>query len=294
MKPPRRASGWAGHCWRFWQRRGLLTEGADWLRRLLAVPGVDAHPKELARALEAAGGVAYWRAEMPAAMTYYESSLAMRRRTGDPAAIANALYNVGFPNLVNKQDIPKSMASFQESLAIYRELGDRERIARVLWGLGNAYYFSEQNEAARDALIEEVEMLLGMTDLFSLAWAQHTLGLAYNRLGEAATRSAPLWRRALEHFAAVGDVSGITILLGDFALLAVANGDKLRFTRLMAASEHLAEQVGAQLGIVTTIDDARPDLSALDPAAVRMAIDEGLRMTVDEAVAYALNGESSR
>ncbi|MGA3029691.1 MAG: adenylate/guanylate cyclase domain-containing protein [Candidatus Limnocylindrales bacterium] len=279
--------------WRFWQMRGMLREGAAVLERTLAVPDQDGHPLERSKALEAAGGVAYWRAEMTSAMAYYEACLELCRKIGDRRAIANALYNLGFPTLINREDIPKSRAAFEESLAMYRDLGDTEMIARVLWGLGNAYYFGDDNEAARDTLVEDVEMLRRMSDPFSLAWAFHTLGLAYDKLGQTVAQSGPLWREALEHFAGVGDISGMTILLGDFGILAAAEGDLLRAVRLSAAADRLARTGGTELGSLTERTTAvHPDTSSLDPADVEAALSEGGRMTVDAAVAYALGRES--
>jgi tetratricopeptide (TPR) repeat protein len=269
--------------------RGLLAEGAGWLERILALPDVEAHPTAHAKALEAAGGVAYWRAEMPQAMEYYEACLELCRRTGDKRAIANALYNWGFPMLVTKEAVARSRPAFEESLAIFRELGDREMIARVLWGLGNAHYFAGDYEAARDTWLEDVAMLRTVKDPFSLAWALRMLGLAYHGLGQTTSHSAPLWREALEHFAAVGDVSGVTIMLGDFSLLAAAEGDVLRAIRLDAASLRLAGVGGVLLGsLAGRIEEGRPDASALDPAAVQAVIDEGRAMSMDEAVSYAL------
>jgi predicted ATPase/class 3 adenylate cyclase len=280
--------------WRFWQMRGLLSEGTEWLRKILAMPAAEAHPKERAAALEAAGGVAYWRGQMDIAMEFYRDSLELCRHIGEPRAIANALFNLGFPTLVVRTDVARSKAAFEESLAMYRALGDKEMIARVLWGLGNAYYFAGEAAASRDALLEDIELLRAVSDPFSLNWALHTLGLAYHRLGEDA-RSAPVWREALQHFAAVQDISGITFLLGDFALLAREMGDQLRSIRLMAASDRLGETGGAQLGtMVATIDELRPDTTALDQAAIDAAVAEGRRMTVDEAVAYALSVSPTR
>jgi predicted ATPase/class 3 adenylate cyclase len=279
--------------WRFWQMRGLLREGAEWFEKLLAMPGVENHAVERAKALEAAGGIAYWRGQMPAALGYYEAALEICRSSGDRRAIANALYNVGFPTLVNKTAVERSRVAFEESLAIFRELGDREMIARVLWGLGNAYYFSGEDEAARDALLEDIEMLRGMSDPFSLSWALHTLGLAYHRLGETISKSELVWIEALRHFAGVGDVSGITIVLGDFALAAGARNDVLRSIRLDAAADRLAHTGGAQLGTMVGSQEPRPDKSALDPAAIQAAIADGERMTMDQAVAYALKLEDA-
>lgn len=277
--------------WRFWQMRGLLSEGAGWLERLLAMPDVESYPRARAQALEAAGGVAYWRAQMSEAMQYYEACLELCRKTGDRRAIANALYNWAFPMLVNRENVARSMPAFEESLAIFRELGDREMTARVLWGLGNAHYFGGDNEAARDTLLEDVAMLRTVEDPFSLAWALRMLGLAYHGLGQTTSHSEPPWREALEHFVAVGDVSGVTILLGDFSLLAAAAGDVLRAVRLDAASLRLADVGGVQLGsLAGRIEEGRPDVRSIDPAAVAAAIDEGRRMSVEQAVEYALAG----
>ncbi len=274
--------------WRFWQMRGMLSEGASALDRILAIPDPEGHPVLRARALEAAGGVAYWRAEMDDAARFYEASLELCRQVGDPSAIANALYNFGFPMLITRSDIEKSRRAFEECLAIFRELGDEQMVARVLWALGNAYYFGGSNEAARDALIEDIKLLRGMSDSFSLAWALHTLGRTYADLGEI-DRSEPLWREALEHFASVGDISGITLLVADFSVVATARGDPLRAVRLSSAADRLADSGGAALvsmGMVVT--RLYPDTSALDPAALEAAVNEGARMTIDEAVACAL------
>jgi predicted ATPase/class 3 adenylate cyclase len=280
--------------WRFWQMRGLLSEGAAWLDRLLALPDVEAHPMALAQALEAAGGVAYWRAEMPAAMKYYGASLDICRKIGDRRAIANALYNWGFPMLVNGEAVARSRPVFEESLAIFRELGDREMIARALWGLGNAHYFEGNDEAARDTLVEDIALLRALEDPFSLAWALRMLGLAYHRLGQTIAQAAPLWREALEHFSAVGDVSGVTILLGDFSLVAAAEGDVLRSIRLDAASLRLADVGGVMLGSTAgRVEEGRPDTASLDQTEVAAAIDEGRRMSVEQAVEYALSGTTS-
>jgi tetratricopeptide (TPR) repeat protein len=269
--------------------RGLLLEGASWLERILAMPDAEAYPQERAKALEAAGGVAYWRAEMATSMRYYEACLELCRSISDRAALANALYNVGFPTLVNRSDVHRSSVVFEEGLAIARELGDKELIARVLWGLGNAHYFANENEAARNVLLEDVALLRTMDDPFGLAWALHTLGLAYNKLGLTETHSATLWHEALEHFAAVDDVSGITILLGDFGLVAIAEGDLLRAIRLRAASERLADAGGTGLGnLFHTMEKTWAQVATLDPSQVQAAIDAGLAMTVDQAVEYAL------
>jgi hypothetical protein len=108
-------------------------------------------------------------------------------------------------------------------------------------------------------------------------------------LGETRSRAVPLWREATEHFAAVGDVSGITIMLGDFGLDAIAEGDLLRAVRLKVASEKLATSGGTGLGnLFHKLEETYSGVEALDPGDLKAAIERGLAMSVDQAVEYAL------
>ena len=61
--------------WRMWQMRGYLYEGEERARQVLAMPGLDAHPAELAAFLEAAGGLAYWMGNRPVAEDRYSRAL---------------------------------------------------------------------------------------------------------------------------------------------------------------------------------------------------------------------------
>src|SRR4029079_16620524 len=54
--------------WRFWQMRGHLIEARDRISRAREMPDADAHPTALARALGAAGGIAYWLGDHPASV----------------------------------------------------------------------------------------------------------------------------------------------------------------------------------------------------------------------------------
>ncbi|MGZ6338942.1 MAG: adenylate/guanylate cyclase domain-containing protein [Candidatus Limnocylindrales bacterium] len=276
--------------WRFWQMRGLLPEGAEWLRQVLALPHADDHLTAKASALEAAGGVAYWRGDVDVAAEYYDRCLDLCRQLGDRHAIANALYNASFPRLVVHADVPRSRALLEEALAIFRELGEREAVARALWGLGNALYFGDEYETARSVLHESVDLLRAMDDRFSLAWALHTLGLVYSRLGDPMA-ARPLWREALSLFAEAGDISGIAVVVGDFGALAVAMGDGLRAARLAGASSQLAASGGVDLATVIEREEGRdPTFGGLDGATQAQAIAEGRAMTTNEAIAYALEG----
>jgi hypothetical protein len=74
--------------------RGHLAEGRSRVAAVLAMPGWEGDPsKARLRALEAAGGLAYWAGDMRAAGQHYEDAEAEARRLGDERELANALYN---------------------------------------------------------------------------------------------------------------------------------------------------------------------------------------------------------
>ena len=52
------------------------------------------------RAYEAAGGLAYWRADFEACRTFYLEALDLARDIGDRALLSDALYNSAFGMLL--------------------------------------------------------------------------------------------------------------------------------------------------------------------------------------------------
>lgn len=108
-----------------------------------------------------------------------------------------------------------------------------------------------------------------------------------NLQGDYPTARA-FWKRGLELFAEDRDHSAIVFHLESLASLAAAEGASERAVRLTAASTALRAASG------TVLDDsfaARPTPEKeLSPEEFAAAWAEGQAMTVDEAVAYALEG----
>jgi hypothetical protein len=98
----REAMSLSGSLWRFWQMRGHIHEGLARTQQVPVMPNGKEFPTERLQALEAAGGLAYWQGDQDAAQSIYDESLALTRRVGDKRAIANAIYNGGFPIMVEQ------------------------------------------------------------------------------------------------------------------------------------------------------------------------------------------------
>ena len=275
--------------WRFWQMRGHLHEARRRLRTVLAMPTAGDFPQERLATLEAAGGVAYWQAEMEEARRLYDECLTVTRTTGDERALANALYNAAFPRSIGGTDLEEAQRLFAEALPLFRKLGDDIGVARVLWGTGNAYYFAHDNAAALGYLKEAEALYRKSDDQFGLAWAIHTLGLAKLQLGDIdGARRA--WTEAIGLFRAAGDVSGIILQLDNHSALALHNRDFTRAARLWAASRSFQESSGTGLVRLARISEIRTGREGLTDEEVATAWADGRALSLDEAVAYALEG----
>jgi tetratricopeptide (TPR) repeat protein len=279
--------------WRFWQIRGHLLEAARRIEHALRLPADAASAASRARLLQAAGGVSYWRGDIPGSAGYYEDALAIWRDLGDEREIANALYNRAFPYLFDRLDLDAARRLFGEARTIAERMGDRRFLALVLFGAGTVEYYSGEFEVALDTYRTGARIAESLGDRFNHAWSLHMGGLAADKAGDRRL-ARRLWREAIQLFAEASDATGIAILLTDFALAALWDGDRDRALRLRGASVALERASGADLAAVLL--DLEGSLGLPLPApeddAERGAWAEGEQMNQEEAIAYALASTS--
>ena len=279
--------------WRFWQMRGHIHEGRSRVVQALALPNSQDSPAERLQALEAAGGLAYWQADMDSAQTFYDECLELTRRTGDKRALASALYNAAFPKTVNRSAVDEALVLLDEALPIFRELGDDPGVAKTLWGLGNANYFRQNYVLARPALEESEALFRKLDDGFGLGWSLHTQGLVAVRTGRLAD-ARRLWVEALRLFDRAQDVSGIVLQLDNLSVVARLDGDTVRATVLAGAQAAHQESSGTSLGTLLKEQEGRTGREGLDEQEAAKAWAQGRAMSLEQAVAYGLEGAEAR
>ena len=201
---------------------------------------------------------------------------------------------VGHAVRLDRDGLPdgEGLRSLEEALALYRELGDRRGEANVLWGLGNRGYFGLSPDAGTDYFRQALEIFRTVGDLTMAAWSLHMLGSGLARL-QRYDESRPALHQALRHFHDASDASGIALVLDDLASLAVADGELPRAARLRGAARRLTAATGAELAGFVDMQferGIRPHVThELSPEELERYGQEGARMTLDEAVAYALD-----
>jgi predicted ATPase len=245
----------ASAMWRFWQMRGHLLEGSRWLAEALEAAGNDVPAEVRAKALTAAGGIAYWRGRMDEVQPLYEGAVALRRTVGDEVLLADALYDLGFvfqpeysPPPVDPSRTARAMNLVAEAEHLYERAGHQPGLAKSMWLRGNLH-LSSDSHAAKRFLGESVERFRALEDTFGLGWALYSYGLALLGTSEL-DAAAAAFGEAIRLFEAAGDVSAMGLLLEAFGEVAAAEGDALRASRLRGAATGNRLAAEAELAFV--------------------------------------------
>ncbi len=281
------ALGLTAGLWRFWQMRGYITEGLERLDAALALPGCDDEGLRL-RALDAAGGLAYWNNDQPRAREHYEAALAIQRSRGAPGGIAEALYNLSFTYLFH-EDNESGERFVREAIELYQEAGDEVGLARARWGLANIEYAKGRGGAreAYDLATAALATFQAVGDTFMTGWATFTLGLSeylMDHLDEARTRLLA----ALRMFQETIDVSGYTLVLDSLAGLTLRQGDPISAATIAGAVDTLERTTGTGLNRTNrTFFDWDPEPLLREPANAE-AFARGAAMDTRTAIEFAL------
>jgi predicted ATPase/class 3 adenylate cyclase len=274
--------------WRFWQMRGHLQEGRTWASRALDMPEARERSAERARALEGAGGLAYWQSDPAGAQTWYGEALEVAEALGDPKQIADALYNYAFSFDPGKwgEQVDRLVSILDRAMALYEELGDQAGIASTHWAMGNLAYGQVDYQRAVDWTTQSLAEARELGDDFLTGWSLFMRGGALARLGRWVEAAEP-WREGLRLFAESGDLTGILFNLDGLADAAIAEGRYERGLRLRAVAQALRAETGAELLESDRETRGTPQHGLTEEEAAR-ARAEGEAMTMEQAIAYAL------
>jgi tetratricopeptide (TPR) repeat protein len=260
-------------------------EARSFAEQALALPGVKDHPAAYEKALEAAGGIAYWQADMPASRDWYTDALELARARGDDRAVANALYNLTFTYSLSREDQVASLAFAEEALEVNRRVGDDAGIGRALWALASAHFYFGDREKAREEVVEALALLRKIDDRFMVGWTQYMAGMI--QLGFDLDEMRASLAEALDIFLVTDDVTGYSLVFDGFAGLAHAAGDDISALRLAGYAAAAEKSAGSGLGAVNReFGEFYPERLTTTPE-YEAAYAEGQKMSLDEAVAIA-------
>lgn len=259
----------AGSLWRFWVVRGFFSEGRTHLQRALGHSGIALRTLSRAKALNAAGLLAYRQGDNEIAREFYEESLSIRREHGERRLVAGTLDNLGILARV-RGDWEEALRLHAEGLVIWRELDDLKGIADSLSAQGLVAYGQDDHTRAHELYEESVSIQRRLGNPWSLAAVLNNLGLTACRQ-ENSTRAKEIFDECGAIFRELGDRAGIgTALLnsgfamchqGDYAAAEIAYKESLSTFREM---NHAAGLIGGMEGMATcSLEQGKAEVAVL-------------------------------
>lgn len=270
----------AASLWRFWEARGYVREGRLWLETLLGVAD-DApeacSPAVRAKALSAAGILAWRLGDCANAGAYHTAALALDRQRADHQRIATDLNNLA-AIAHGRGEYERAWELMEASLAIHRQRGDRRAVALLLKNLGAVAF--DQGDFARCGSYLDESLLLRreLGDERGIASSLAACAAVALARGEAA-RAKALFREALAAYRRLGERRGMAIALYNLATLACAEGTLSRARRLCTLSNTVLREVGEEFHRATALKIlGKIALAEEDYAQARCHFGEGLEV----------------
>jgi tetratricopeptide (TPR) repeat protein len=190
-------------------------------------------------------------------------------------------------------EFPSAHSYYEQSLNLFRETDDKAGIASALLGLGRVAMRQSEYSRARALLQESLSLLRGVKEKRSAAWALNCLAWIGWHEGEDAAARAHLVE-ALGLCRETGRYWETIDTLLSAGYLAQRQDQPVRAVRLFGAAEALRAAIGEAMPPVeraeyeNAITAAR---AALGEQAFAAARTEGRALTLEAAVAYALEPE---
>ncbi len=276
----------------YWVMRARHSEGRLLMEQTLASGG-DLPVKMWARALWALASCMYGSGDDERLMATSEESATLFRRAGDRHGEAYALEMVGFAAL-QLGEFDRATRVLEEALEGFREHEDAWGSALILTHLAVVPLRRGEYPRAVRYAEEAFALTRRSGDRLGANIALHILAQAAWALGEH-ERTARYFREALVLASEAADKTSSAYCMQGLAAVAGARGQPRRAARLLGAVEALVEAAGIPIYVATAdhdlhqrVADAAREL--LDDRAWMAAWSEGREMSLERAVAYALEG----
>jgi tetratricopeptide (TPR) repeat protein len=276
-----------GALMRFWYLRGLLREGGSRSEEALAAHDDQSQPR--LKALFGAGLLAHRLGDYERADALGRERLELARRLEDTEGVASSMIALGLA-AQGLGDLERAAAAYTEGAELARAGGYTWFLGIATGNLGDLALEQGDYAQARARLEEGLGLFRELGDERKIVEGLVNLGIVAAREGRSDEAEA-LLRESLEYAEALVDKELAIWCLTELAGLALSKGDAERAASLTGAIETLCEETGHAL----VPDQQRLSeqtrsalLSELGEEHLAAALALGRAMTLDQAVAYAL------
>lgn len=274
----------------FWFLHAHSSEGRQWLEHALSRSAAMA-PGLRAEALSRAGALAWRHGDYARAAQLAEDGAALSRRLPDTPYLGDALEVLGFVAL-GREDYRRAGAAAAEALALHRAKRDARGISSSLTILGAVA--EHRGEYAQAAALHEESLAVRRArgDRGGIQSSLRILGGLAARRG-AYAQAVALYTESLALARELKNTWGLAACLEGLAGLSEAMGQPERAARLFGIASALRAPIHVpplpvdRAGYERTVARVR---ATLEEDIFNTAWEEGRRMTLEQAVEYALAG----
>jgi predicted ATPase/transcriptional regulator with XRE-family HTH domain len=282
----------ASALWWFWNVRGYLTEGREWLASMLA-PEAEVPAQVRATGLNRTGFLAEAQGDHREAQALFEQARALSETVGDTLNRARALHGLGIGAFF-QGDHQQAEVLYAASLALFRAAGALWDVSIVLHYFGWLKQRQADYQRAAVYLEESLALAQESDDRWGMATTLLLLGTTARYQGDY-TGAQARYEASLAIFRQLGDKENIANALNAIGNLAWAQADYPRAAACYTESLALYQAIGDQAGVALSFCD----LGYLvhdqgDDARAAVVWAEGLVRSRDLAepglIAYCLRG----
>jgi predicted ATPase/DNA-binding SARP family transcriptional activator len=231
----------AGALRTFWEVRGHLREGVNWLEQAITrAPDISAEVRM--KALAVSGAMVFRISDFELAKERQEAALAIARELGDELWIARELADLGTVASV-QEDLETASMLMEESAARFRELDIPERLASVLANLGHVA--GQRGDYARAIEVTEESIALQSSNM-NATIAIYNLG-SYHLLAGDLERAHEWLERTVRQSLELGFKELTGYALAAFVRLCLLEGDASRAAHLAGIADRLLADAGVML-----------------------------------------------
>ncbi|MEO6350532.1 MAG: tetratricopeptide repeat protein [Candidatus Limnocylindrales bacterium] len=277
--------------WRFWEIRGYLVEGRQWIEQILGA--TDGNTSLLrADVLTGAGILAAAQGDHTAAVRLHAESLAAHRKIGDRQSINYALHNLANATL-HEGDHARARELYEEVVATGRSGGDRRGLPIALFHLAEVCDRQGDYDAARDHFEEAIDIARAERDFWATAYALTSYAQAAMRRGNS-DDARRMYDESLAIYRELGDKRGEARAMTLLADLASANGDPAAARNLLYEALQIRCSLGDEPAVCAALesfsgasleaDAARATRILASAAAMRERTGARLSMTGQAAI----------
>jgi predicted ATPase/DNA-binding SARP family transcriptional activator len=274
----------------FWLVSNQLSEGRDWIDKLLMVSKIFSGTLQ-AQALLSKGFISCWLGDFTSARPSLEKSLKLFEDMGDDSGVAFSLHGLGFT--ANGLGEPAEAGLLlEECLNLARKIEDGWLVSFALHFIAIGTSFRGDYELARSQFEEHIKLTeKGTGNAQGVAFSLFHLG-RIARLQRDYVSAYAHHSEGMQLFWQLGDKRGLGYSLFGFACLAQAKEEPYRAALLFGVVDSIREDLGSLLEVILQDEFEQAKSATLDAIGAddfNSAWSKGYDMGLEQAFQYALS-----